>query len=60
MDVSLSKLLERVKDMETWSAAVHGLANSWDNLVNEKQQQRTAAFFFQFHYNIIYGMPTTY
>ena len=29
VDESMSKLLEMVKDRETWRAAVHGVAKSW-------------------------------
>ena len=29
MDMSLSKLLEMVKDRETWRAAVYGVTKSW-------------------------------
>ena len=29
MDISLSKLLEMVKDRETWRAAVYGVTKSW-------------------------------
>ena len=29
MDMSLSKIQEMVKDRETWSGAVHGIAKSW-------------------------------
>ena len=29
VDMNLKKLLEMVKDMEAWIAAVHEVANSW-------------------------------
>ena len=32
MDMSLSKLRERVKDRKTWCAAVHGVTKSWTQL----------------------------
>ena len=34
MDMSLSKLRERVKDRKVWRAAVHGVANSRTPLSN--------------------------
>ena len=36
-DMSLSKLLEMVKERETWHAAVHGVAKSRHNLATEQQ-----------------------
>ena len=32
MDMSLSKLLQIVKDREAWHAAVHGVTKSWTQL----------------------------
>ena len=32
VDMSLSKLWERVKDREPWHAAVHGVTKSWTRL----------------------------
>ena len=34
MDMTLSKLQERVKEREAWSAKVHGIAESWTCLSN--------------------------
>ena len=40
MDMSLSKLLEMVKEREAWCAAVHGIGKSQTCLVTEQQQQK--------------------
>ena len=32
VDLSLSKLWERVKDREVWRAAAHGVTKSWTQL----------------------------
>jgi len=34
MDMSLSKLMEIVKDREAWRASVHGVSKSWTQLSN--------------------------
>ena len=32
MDMSLSRLWEKVKDREAWHAAVHGVSKNWKRL----------------------------
>ena len=38
MDMSVSKLLEIVKDQEAWDVAVHGVAKSSTQLTTEQQK----------------------
>ena len=42
MDMSLSKLQERVKDRETWRATVHGVTKSQTRLEQQKNKGREA------------------
>ena len=37
LDMKLSKLWEVVEDGGAWSAAVHGVAKSWTQLVTQQQ-----------------------
>ena len=37
MDMNLNKFHEIVEDGEAWHAEVHGVAESWHNLVTEQQ-----------------------
>ena len=41
VDMSLSKLPERMKNRETWRAAVHGVTKSWTWLATEQQHKKT-------------------
>ena len=40
VDMSLSKLRERVKDREAWGAAVHVVPKSWYDLVTEQLENK--------------------
>ena len=46
MDMNLSKLWERVKDREVWSAAVHGISECWDLVTEQKQRPKDEAKTF--------------
>ena len=40
MDMSLSKLLEIVKDREAWRAAAHGIAKSQEGATEQQHRSR--------------------
>ena len=44
MDLSLSKLQEKVKDREAWRAAVHEVTRVGCDLVTKQQQKRVCIF----------------
>ena len=44
MDLSLSKLQEKVKDREAWRAAVHEVTRVERDLVTKQQQKRVCIF----------------
>ena len=44
MDMSLSKLWERVTDLEAWHAAVHGVTESWTDWLNNTAMRDLVSF----------------
>ena len=44
MDMSLSKLWERVTDLEAWRAAVHGVTKSWTDWLNNTAMRDLVSF----------------
>ena len=54
MDMSLSKLLEMVKDREAWRAIVHGVAKSQTLL---KRLNNNKKYIYTYFY-IFLGLPT--
>ena len=44
MDMSLSRLWEKVKDREAWRAAVHGAAKGWTRLSEQQPQIKDLDF----------------
>ena len=57
--MSLSKLLEMVKDRETWRAAVHGVEKSWTRLSNWMTEQQQFFILLQlfFYYFSLFLLP---
>ena len=48
VDMSLSKLRERVKDREAWSGAVHGITKNWTQLSEWMTTRWQREFWFVF------------